>query len=123
MEDDIYKEHILDHYRNPRNKREIKNASGIGKASNISCGDETTLYLKFSDSKVEDASFTGSGCAISQAAASLLTEKLKELPLSGARALTPGDMYNLLGIKISPGRVKCTLLAYEAMAEALGRSK
>ena len=120
MDEEIYKENILDHYRNPRNIGEIKGANIKGEGRNVSCGDKVVFFVKFgSDSKVIEASFEGDGCAISQASTSMLTEKIKGMSKDELKLLSPGDMYNMLGIKISPGRIKCALLPYEALNEGL----
>lgn len=119
MNEELYKQNILEHYRNPRNKRIILDATAEGKGKNVSCGDLITFYLKIENDKVDDAAFVGIGCAISQAAASMLTDKIIGKMLPEVRTLAPGDIYNMLGIKISPGRVNCALLGYEAMNRAL----
>ncbi|MFC1720976.1 iron-sulfur cluster assembly scaffold protein [Patescibacteria group bacterium] len=132
---DLYQQHILDHYRNPRNKREIFDADVIERGKNASCGDDLTLYLKFTvrtdgsidhtsngtgdGEVVEDVAFGGDGCAISTAAASLLTEKIKGMKKEEIRLLTPADIYDMLGVPISAGRSRCALLAYEAIERGL----
>lgn len=90
-----------------------------GEGINANCGDELVLYLKLAGDKITKATFTGQGCAISQAGASMLTERLKGMTLAGAKMLSPGDIYTMLGIKVSPGRVDCALLAYGALNNAL----
>lgn len=119
MDQELYKENILDHYKHPRNKWEMANFTMKGEGLNANCGDELKLFLKIEDGKVSDISFTGQGCAISQAAASMLTEKANGLPLDKVKTLTPGDIYTMLGVKISPGRTECALLAYEALNNAI----
>ncbi|MFC1615034.1 Fe-S cluster assembly sulfur transfer protein SufU [Patescibacteria group bacterium] len=117
--DNIYQENILDHYKNPRNKREISGADVVERGKNASCGDELTLYLKFDGEVVEDMTFDGEGCAISTAAASLLTEKIKGMKKDKIRLLAPGDIYDMLGVPISAGRSRCALLAYEALERGI----
>ncbi len=119
MEEEIYKENILDHYKNPRNKGGLKDFDLKGSARNTSCGDTATIFIKLKDGAVSEVSFEGDGCAISQAGASMLTEKLKGMKAENLKLLSPGDVYNLLGIKISPGRTGCALLSYEALEDAL----
>lgn len=115
---DLYAEHILDHASHPRNKREMVSYSAKIDATNPSCGDALTLYFKFSkEGVIEDISFYGYGCALSQASASLLTEHIKGKTVDSLRLLTPGDIYSLLQIEITPARVKCALLCYSALEE------
>lgn len=124
MDDELYKENILDHYRNPRNKEILLDFDLKGYGLNASCGDKITLFVKFGDNgKVTHASFEGDGCAISQASTSMLTEKIKGMSKEDVRLLSPGDIYDMLGIKISPGRTKCALLPYEALNNGLQNIK
>ena len=117
--EELYSDNILELYRNPLNKREIAGSVLVGKGANPSCGDAIVFYIALDGEKISDASFTGEGCAISQAAGSMLTEKIKGIMLNKIRMLTPGDIYTMLGIHISPARVNCALLAYEAMNRAI----
>jgi len=119
MEDALYKARILDHFKHPRNKRIIDPADVESKGVNPACGDTLTLYLKFDGDAVADVAFVGAGCAISQAAASLLTEKLKGLTRSGLVAFAEADMYTLLGIEVTEGRKKCALLAWRALQDGV----
>lgn len=120
MDEELYKENILDHYRNPRNKDALDTYDLRGGGVNQTCGDELELFVKLgADGKVSRATFLGSGCAISQAGASLLTEKLRGMTLAEIKVLAPGDIYSMLGIHISPGRANCALLAYRALSEGL----
>ncbi len=117
--DELYKENILDHYRNPHNKRAISDFTFKGEGHNASCGDNITLFMKIEDDKVVDVSFDGEGCAISQASTSMLTDKIKGMNKDELKLLSPGDVYNMLGIKISQGRTKCALLPFEALNDGL----
>ena len=123
MEEEIYKQNILDHYKNPRNKGKIKDFDLSGSARNISCGDVVSVFVKLNKGIVSQVSFEGYGCAISQAGASMLTDKIKGMKSEGLKLLSPGDMYNMLGIKVSPGRSGCALLAYQALEDGLKMSK
>ncbi|MDP3958320.1 MAG: iron-sulfur cluster assembly scaffold protein, partial [bacterium] len=118
MDEELYKENILDHYKHPRNKRKLPAFSMKGEGINANCGDAVALYVRLEGSRAADASFTGEGCAVSQASASLLTEKLRGMALPELRMLAPGDVYTMLGVKISPGRANCALLPYEALQKA-----
>lgn len=120
MDEEIYKENILDHYCNPHNKDALDEYDLRGGGTNPTCGDELELFVKFDDDgKVTHATFLGSGCAISQAAASMLTDTLNGMSISDLKLLAPGDIYSMLGIHVSPGRANCALLAYRALSEGL----
>jgi nitrogen fixation NifU-like protein len=119
MREELYKQHILDHATRPRNKGPLAGATHEGKGSNPSCGDSLALYLAIEGDRIARASFEGVGCAISQAGASLLTERLTGMPLAQADALRETDVYALLGIEVGPAREACALLAYRALKVAL----
>jgi nitrogen fixation NifU-like protein len=120
MDEEIYKENILEHNRNPHNKKVLLDFDLKGEGKNVSCGDSVTLFVKFGEEgKVSDVGFEGDGCAISQAATSMLTDKIKEMDKEKLRLISPGDIYDMLGIKISHGRTKCALLPYEALINLL----
>jgi nitrogen fixation protein NifU and related proteins len=122
MHEDIYKQHILDHASRPRNKGALTNATYTAQGSNPSCGDVLTIFLTVNGDFITHAMFDGTGCAISQAAASMLTQKLTGLPMGSARALTEADVYAMLGIDISSARRKCALLAFRALQAALAQN-
>ncbi len=115
----IYKEYILDLYRNPKNKKKIEHPTHVSTKRNASCGDELTVYLVITDGIVTDVGFDGIGCAISQASASLLTEHIKGKSLEEVRKLTEEDVLKLLGIEIGITRTKCALLAYTSCINAI----
>ncbi len=117
--DDLYKEEILDHYWNPHNSGELANATASAQEYNTACGDKIQMDLMVDDERVVDVRFKGEGCAISQASASMLTDKLKSLPLRQAQGLTDADISAMLGIAISPARMKCATLGLETMKKAL----
>ncbi len=119
MDEELYRQNILELYRHPRNKSEMVDADLIGKGINASCGDRIVFYIKLDGDKISDASFIGDGCAISMASASMLTDKIKGLATNELRSIAPGDIYNMLGVKINPWRTNCALLGYEAMNKAV----
>lgn len=86
---------------------------------NRSCGDMIDIYMKLKGKEVIEVSFSGDGCAVSIASVSMLTDKIKGKTLNEIKAISPGDIYNMLGVKISQGRVNCALLGYEALQHAL----
>ncbi|HYK92676.1 MAG TPA: iron-sulfur cluster assembly scaffold protein [Thermoplasmata archaeon] len=119
---DMYQEIILQHYRAPRNFGPLEGADRSGEESNPLCGDHIRLQLKLDPghAKIEEVRFSGDGCAISMASASMLTEKLKGLSLEDAGHLSRDDVLKLLGIPLSPVRVKCALTGFAALGRALG---
>lgn len=117
--DSIYKEYILDLYRNPKNKKKIDSPTHVSTKRNASCGDELTVYLVIIDGIITEVGFDGIGCAISQASASLLTEHIKGMSYEEVRKITEEEMLKLLGIEIGLTRTKCALLAYHSCMNAL----
>lgn len=116
---DIYTEIIIDLYKNPLNKGIIENPTHENFKNNPLCGDEIKIQLKIEDNKVNEIKFNGNGCAISQASASLLTDKIKNMDIDEIKTLNKDDILNLLHIPISPGRLKCALLSLETLKGAL----
>jgi nitrogen fixation protein NifU and related proteins len=113
---DIYRETILDHYRNPRNKGRMTNPDVSIHDSNPLCGDEIDIHLKIEASIIKDIKFEGRGCAISQAGASMLTEMVINKPLVSATNLSKGDIFENMGLRnLGPARVKCALLSLKVL--------
>lgn len=120
MEDNLYKEHILNHYRNPRNNYALVGADLVGNETNTLCGDEITMYANIDAGGIITAmSFMGEGCAISQAAASLFTDYAKGKPVDEIRNMTQEDMEHLLGVPVSIVRARCALLPICALYKGL----
>ncbi|RMF54905.1 SUF system NifU family Fe-S cluster assembly protein [Candidatus Woesearchaeota archaeon] len=117
-EDEIYKENILDHYKHPRNFGEIKN-SFCQEESNPLCGDEVKLYVKVENGKVIDAKFVGKGCAISMAATSMLTEKIKGMAFAELEKLGKDDILEMIGVPLGVVRMKCGLLSWRALKKII----
>jgi nitrogen fixation NifU-like protein len=140
----LYREHILDHYKRPRNFGTMENADVSFTIDNPLCGDRLTLQIKFSPPArggepplnpplgkggrrgggreyelVADAKFTGQGCAISVASASMLTEYLKDKTRAELLAVSENDVYDLLGIPVSAARIQCALLPLNALKNIL----
>lgn len=113
--DDLFYEFFLDHYKNPRNFGTLENPDISYEEGNPSCGDLIKMDLKIKDNKIEDIKFSGKGCTISQAAASILTEEVKGKSLDEVKKLNKDDMLNLLQINLSPIRLKCGLLALKIL--------
>ena len=119
----LYQDLILDHYRNPKNQGELKKATHTADANNPTCGDKLHMDIIVKNDIIEDIKFSGSGCAISQASASLLTEAVKGKSVQGATILEPKDVFELLGVTLSPGRMKCGLLSLETLKKTLLTTK
>jgi nitrogen fixation NifU-like protein len=126
---DIYREIILDYYRNPRNYGKIDSPDITISDSNPLCGDEIEIHVKFDGDKVKDVKFTGKGCAISQASASMLTEMIMGKNLEDVKKIGKDDILESLGLpNLGPARIKCALLSlktlklgvYGYVAEKLG---
>jgi len=135
--DEIYKEVILDHYKNPRNKREIPDAELTCSKNNPLCGDEITVFVHEVDGKLLDVGFLGQGCSISQSSASMMTEAVSGASREEAEELigrirgmmagevepdedTFGELVALKGVVKYPVRIKCAVLPWDVLQEALG---
>ncbi len=110
---DMYRQQILDHYKSPRNYGEMEEPTFSHVGENPSCGDTIQVDVRLEDDEetIEYVSFTGDGCAISQASASMLSERLQGMTLSELHELDTDDITEMLGVTISPMRVKCAVLA------------
>jgi nitrogen fixation protein NifU and related proteins len=141
---DLYQEVIVDHNRNPRNFRKMQDADRVVEGFNPLCGDHLNLYLKLDQDQIADLSFDGSGCAISVASASLMTDALKGKKVADAESVFNefhnmvtdnklhdaeeiehlGKLAALLGVKDYPARVKCATLCWHTLHTALeGKEK
>ena len=135
--DDIYKEVILDHYKTPRNKRDLPGATVSCSANNPLCGDEITVFAHVDDGTVAEVTFQGAGCSISQSSASMMTEAVGGVSVDDARRLAGefrgmmagdvepdedrfGDLVALKGVVKYPIRIKCAVLAWDVLQDALG---
>ena len=118
--DDLYRDEILEHYREPHNFGTLAAPDAVHEGHNPLCGDRITMMLSVdAEGNVSDVAFNGRGCAISQASASLLTDEVKGRPVTDIEAMTNQDILDLLGIEISPARLKCALLSLDTMQRAL----
>lgn len=122
--DDLYREVILDHYKNPGNKGTLENSDYSFEDENPLCGDFLHVELKTDDQGIiTDARFNGHGCAISMASADMLLESLIGKTIEQARHLTKQDILDLLGIELSPVRLKCALLSLKVTKAAVYQLK
>ena len=134
--DDIYKEVILDHYKNPRNKRELGDGAISCTKNNPLCGDEITVYAEVGEGAVREVTFQGAGCSISQSSASMMTEAVKGKTVEDSLAMAAafrgmiagevepaedrfGDLIALKGVVRYPIRIKCAVLAWDVLQESL----
>ena len=115
----MYQENILDHYKSPRNFGPMDNATVHHHESNPLCGDEIEMYLVINDNKISGVKFLGHGCAISQASASMLTEQIKGKNIKDIKAITKEKILEMLGIPISPVRLKCALLSLDTLKNSI----
>lgn len=120
---DIYQAIILDHYRNPRCHGTLDSPTHRAKGLNASCGDKLQMDIRVKNDMIEEVRFSGVGCAISQASASLLSEAMTGKPVREALALEPHTALALLGVTLSPSRIKCGLLALETLKKTLASPK
>ena len=117
--DDLYRDYILEHYRRPHNFGVLEDPTTRYEGANPLCGDRITMMLGIRDGVVAEVAFTGRGCAISQASASLLTDEVKGKAVEDVAKMTSADLLNLIGIEISPARLKCALLSLDTLEHAL----
>ncbi|HET7498668.1 MAG TPA: SUF system NifU family Fe-S cluster assembly protein [Candidatus Eisenbacteria bacterium] len=113
--DDLYRQDILDHSQNPRNFGTLEHPEISAEDSNPLCGDKIRMDLRVKDGTIEDVKFTGVGCSISRAAASMLTEEIKGKTLEEVKRIGRDDVLELLGIELGPVRLKCALLALKTL--------
>ncbi|MCM3718813.1 Fe-S cluster assembly sulfur transfer protein SufU [Fictibacillus phosphorivorans] len=137
--DQLYRQVIMDHYKNPRNKGVLEDGALNINMNNPTCGDRIQLTLKVEDGKIESANFDGEGCSISLASASMMTQAVKGLPVEDALKLAKifydmmlgndyddesydlGDIEALQGVSKFPARIKCATLAWKAMEQGVGK--
>ncbi|WIG57919.1 MAG: Putative iron-sulfur cluster assembly scaffold protein for SUF system, SufE2 [Ktedonobacterales bacterium] len=117
--DDIYRQYILDHYREPHNHGTLEHPDVHAADTNPLCGDRIAIDLNVTDGRVTDVRFNGRGCAISQASASMLTEKIEGATLDELRALRPSDVLEMLGVEIGPARQRCALLSLRVLHQGI----
>ena len=115
----LYQEIILDHYKNPKNFGHIADHNKKGHSKNPLCGDDISIEVKEVDGTLTEIAFSGSGCAISMAAASMLTQFVKVKTVHQARGVQPQELLDLLHVELTPIRMKCALLPLEVLKKAL----
>jgi nitrogen fixation NifU-like protein len=123
--DDFYRENILDHYKNPHNYGLLEEPHAHAEGQNPLCGDEVTVSLRFAEDgeTIDEVGFVGRGCAVSQAATSMLTDMLKGKTATDVAALPKEEILDEVGIPLTPVRMKCAILGLGVVKVALNRSK
>ncbi len=115
MMDNLYRENILDHYQHPRNHGMLPDPTISFEDSNPLCGDKIRMDLKVKEGIVEDVKFSGKGCAISQASASMLTDEIKGRSLEEVKKIDKDYILEMIGIPLGPSRIKCALLSLKVL--------
>lgn len=129
----LYRDRVLDHSRNPRNSRRIPEPDARAEGHNPLCGDKVAVYLQIEDGRIRDAAFEATGCAISIASASMMTETVRDQSIAAARAAIhdaeatfaggvdspPGELAALAAVRAYPSRIRCALLPWRTLAAAL----
>ena len=123
--DQMYREVILDHYKNPRSHGVLEHPDAHAEGQNPLCGDEVSIFVKFGDDgdTIDDVTFEGRGCAISQASTSMLMEMVKGRKASEVAALPKDELLEEIGIPLTPVRLKCAILGLGVLKVALHRAK
>jgi nitrogen fixation NifU-like protein len=119
--ENLYREHILDHYGNPRNQGTLEDADISCEWDNPVCGDVVRLDIRLNDGRVSEARFSGQGCVISMASASMLTEEILGRTVEELKALRDEDVFRMLGVTLGPVRARCGLLPLRVLQEGLAR--
>ena len=119
-EEELYQEHILDHYEDPFHRGHLPSATHAHEENNPLCGDVVRIELALGpDGKIADAYFTGQGCVISQASASMLLEAMQGKSVDDVKRFSAEDMLNLYGARLTPNRQKCCLLSWKVLQSAI----
>ena len=119
-EEELYQEHILDHYEDPFHRGHLTGATHAHEDNNPLCGDVIRIELQLDDDgKIRDVYFTGQGCVISQASASMLLEKMQGKTVEEAKEFSANDMLELYGARLTPNRQKCCLLSWKVLQSAV----
>jgi nitrogen fixation NifU-like protein len=113
--DEIYRENILEHYRHPRHHGTLEHPDISYEDANPLCGDVLRMDFKLKDGRIEEVRFSGHGCSISQASASMLCERVHGMTLEEAKRISRDDVLEMLGIELGPVRLKCALLALKTL--------
>lgn len=116
---DIYREHIIEHAKNPSNFKPLTEYTHVGSGEHALCGDELSVQLNVRNDVIQEIGFQGHGCAICMASASILSEEIMGKSVAAVQSMTKDDLLGELGIPLSPNRMKCALLSLETVHNAL----
>lgn len=116
---DMYREYLLEHYKNPKNKGKIPDADIVVHDSNPLCGDEISMHVKLDGRNISKIMFEGRGCVISMASASILAEYLEEKTVDAIQQMDRDAMLGLLGLQLTPTRIKCAMLALHTLKKGI----
>jgi nitrogen fixation NifU-like protein len=119
MNNQFYKNFLMDHFKNPRNKKKINNCNFSSGKDNPACGDKISIEGIIEDGIIKDISFDGSGCVISQATASILTEECIGKPVTELIKLTKDDILKMIRLELGPNRLRCALISLESLHKGL----
>jgi nitrogen fixation NifU-like protein len=119
MQDQLYRDIILEHWKHPQNFGVLEDADIDIEENNPYCGDRIRLMVRVKGGKVADVAFSGEGCAISQASASLFTEEMRGKPLGELSKISSKNVIDLLGISLTPTRMKCALLIHKTLQKSI----
>ena len=123
MQDQLYKDIILEHWQNPQNYGVLDDADIDIEENNPYCGDRIRLTIKLDKNKIKEIAFMGEGCAISKASASLFTQDLKNKSVEDVQKMDPQEVLDLLGVPLTPTRTKCALLIYKVVQKGINKKK
>jgi nitrogen fixation NifU-like protein len=121
MTSDLYREHILDHYGNPRNEGHLENPDISHERDNPVCGDVVRLDIKLENGKVREARFGGQGCVVSVAAASMFTEEIQGKTIAELKEMGDEDILRMLGVELGASRINCGVLPLRVLQEGLAQ--
>jgi len=121
MDNDLYQEYIIELYQNPLNYGKLEDADATAEIYNATCGDRIIIYIKLKEGRIEDVKFSGKGCAISQASASLFTEHIKGKTIEEVKKIGKDELLSLIKVDLSrnPTRIRCALLPLDAFKKAV----
>jgi nitrogen fixation protein NifU and related proteins len=123
MSSKLYQEELMEHFKHPLNKGRLKDPDMTSGEYNPSCGDKVCVDCKMKDGVITEIGFVGSGCVISQASASMITDFCRGKSVDDILAITKDDILSLLGIELGPNRLRCALLTLQALQSGLQKKK
>ncbi len=120
-EDEMYRENILDHFKNPRNFGKMESSTFNNLEFNPVCGDQIEIFVQLENDTVKEVKFTGKGCAISMASASMLTDKIKSMSLEQLKKIKKEEVLEMIGVPLGIVRRKCGLLSLKVLMNGINK--